>query len=197
MTVVAITGSLASGKSAVLGLMKEKGARVFDCDKVIRSYYVNKEGPVYQKTTELFPEAKGAGGSISRKKLSEIMYSDNKKKEILEGIVHPFIIKDLLRWVESARAESRLSFAEVPLLFEKDLARYFDYTVLVSAPRRALVERIKEKYFVSKEEAIRRLRHFMPLGKKKEQANFVVTNNLGLEHLQKEVELLWKKLREK
>jgi dephospho-CoA kinase len=196
MAVIAITGALASGKSAVLKAFKKKGAFVFDADKTIRSYYQDKNSVIYKKIKKAFPQA-FHGARISREKLSTILYSDRNNKKLLEAIVHPVIIKDLLCWARAARVKNRLFFAEVPLLFEKGLDDNFDYTILVSAKRGILLERISKKYAITQKEAAKRLQYFIADSKKKKMVDFVIKNSLEYEFLQKEVELLWKKLNQK
>ncbi len=195
MAVIAITGSPASGKSTVLKAFKKKGAFVFDADKVIHGYYQDKNSAVYKKIKKVFPQVLREG-RISRESLAAIIYSDKDKKSILEKIVHPVIIKDLLRWVKASRVKNRLFFAEVPLLFEKSLERNFDYTILVFANRKILLKRIIKKYTITQKEALERLQYKMADRQKNKKVNYIIENNLEFEFLQKEVELLWKKLKQ-
>jgi len=196
MAVVAITGKLSSGKSTVLRLLKKKGARVFSADKKVHQLYRNKKSKVYKKVACLFPEVM-CGGSISRRRLGTIIFCDSDRRRCLEHIIHPVVIDELRSWIASVRRKKAVSVAEVPLLFEKRLQAYFDYTVLVTAPQDTLLERIKEKYSLSAAAALKRLRASLPDRQKRKMVDFIVDNSADMKQLQKEVELLWKKLRQK
>ena len=89
MSVLGLTGNLATGKSMVLKLLKDKRAKVFDADQRIHSYYRNRKGPVYKKVVAVFPECL-SGGVISRKKLRTIIFSNRVKLKKLEKIVEYF-----------------------------------------------------------------------------------------------------------
>jgi len=198
MAVVAITGEVASGKSSVLKLLARKGAHIFSADKKIHQLYRNPKSSVYKKIAKLFPEVlAGQGSAISRKKLGAIVFSDTAKRRRLERVIHPAVIGELLRWVAFADKKKAVSVAEVPLLFEKKLQPYFDYTVLVTARQDILIKRIRQKYNLSAGAALRRLKLFLPTAQKIKMADFIIDNSSNMGRLQKEVELLWKKLKQK
>ena len=193
MAVFGLTGNLASGKSTVLKLLKEKGAVVFDADKKIHQYYKDRRCFIYKKIAAFFPQALQKG-VISRKKLGGIVFADRKKLATVERIVHPIIITDILKWVRLARGKKRIYVAEVPLLFEKKLISYFDGVILVLAKQDILIKRIVEKYNLSKAGAKNRLSLYIPIREKMKDADFIINNSLSLKVLKKEVDLLWKKL---
>ncbi len=195
MGVFAITGELTSGKSAVLKLLKEKGAVIFDVDKKIHQYYRQKQSLVYKRIASSFPEAVSSG-SISRKKLANIVFSDRGKLKKLERIVHPVVTKDLLKWTDHAKVKKGIYIAEVPLLFEKKLTPYFEGVILVVTRRQILIRRIIERYNFSKRQTFNRLSLYMPIREKIKRADFIVNNSSDFEKLEKEVDLLWKKIRQ-
>jgi len=195
MMVLGLTGNLASGKSTVLKAFKKKGVITFDADERVHNYYAKKGGLVYEGIKASFPQVL-SNKTICRKKLANIVFSDKRKLAILEGIIHPFIEKDLAKWVNQAKKKKGLCIAEVPLLFEKNLEHYFDKTILVLTKRDVLISRIVNKYKFSKIQAKKRLSLYISTRDKMKRANFLIHNNLGLKELNKEVGLLWKKLKQ-
>jgi dephospho-CoA kinase len=195
MAVFAITGDLGSGKSTVLKFLKNKGAVVFDADKEIHKYYQDKKSIVYKKIISLFPSVV-ENGLISRKELAKIVFSDRKRLATLERIVHPVIIKDLKEWIKKARKKKRVYIAEIPLLFEKNLQRYFDGVILIYVKRKILIPRIRKKYSLSKNEIMKRLSLYISVRKKIKKADFIVDNNSSFQSLKKEVDDLWIRLKE-
>ncbi len=194
MFVIALTGNLASGKSTVLGLLKKKGVIGFNVDKKIHQYYKDKNCVVYEKIAAHFPEAVKRG-IISRKRLAGIAFSDSVRLKKLEAIVHPVIIKDLIKWINKASKKKGIYAAEVPLLFEKKLTHYFDAIILITVKRKILIPRIIRKYKFSKKETLNRLSLYVPIREKIEKSNLVVDNSLNLKELKKEVDLLWEKIK--
>ena len=193
MTVLGLTGNLASGKSTVLRMLKDKGAEVFDVDERIHRYYLKESGDICKKVTASFPEAL-EGGQISRKKLADIVFPDKRKLKVLEEIVHPVVVEDLLLWIAEAKRKKGIYAAEVPLLFEKKLARHFDAVALVVVRKDVLIERIVRKYNLSRAEVVNRLSLYIPVKEKIKQADFIIRNSLDLEKLKREVDLLWEKI---
>ncbi len=196
MAVFGLTGSLASGKTTVLKLLKDKGAQVFYADRKVHRYYRDKSGPVYQAIAALFPETLD-NAVISRKKLAGTVFSEPKKLKKLEAIVHPVVIRELAEWINKARQSRRVQIAEVPLLFEKKLSRYFEGVILVKAKQRILIQRIIKKYRLSRKAAVERLALFKKVEDKIKKADFIIDNNSGFKNLKKEVDLLWKRITQK
>ncbi len=199
MLVVGLTGNLGSGKTTVLNLLQRKGARVFNSDRCVHQLYNQKKGLVYKKIACQFPEAVNKG-RINRGLLSNFVFADKNKLKKLEQIVHPVVIKELGRWIKDCRRRTKsgkVCLAEVPLLFEKRLKAYFDLVVLVKTEKKVLVKRLGKLYGFSKQQAYRRLSFYKPLREKTKGADYIVDNSGNFMNLKKEVDLLWKKLKEK
>ncbi|MDD4183101.1 MAG: dephospho-CoA kinase [Candidatus Omnitrophica bacterium] len=193
MPVFGLTGNLSCGKSTALMLLKDKGACVFDVDKRIHEYYKDKKSGIFKKISVLFPQAIRKN-RIDREKLGEIVFSDRKNLRKLEKIVHPIAIRDLKSWAKKAKNTNRVSVAEVPLLFEKNLAGIFDGTILIYAKKSVLLKRIKIKLKLSKAAAGCRLSAFKPVREKSKRADFIINNSFTIETLKREIDILWKNL---
>ena len=193
MPVFGITGNLASGKSEVAKLLKNKGAVVFDADALVHQYYQDKKSLVYKKVAASFPEA-AEKGQISRKKLGNIVFSCESKLRKLERIVHPPVIRELKKWTQIQKKKREIAIAEVPLLFEKRLEKHFDRVILVCTKRQTLEGRIQKKYGLSPDQIKKRLSLYLPVREKIKKSEFFVNNNKNMVALKKEVNSLWKEL---
>ena len=194
MPVAAITGNLCSGKSTVLKLFKEKGVETLSADELVHACYRNKEGNVYKKIRENFPNVFDKNGNISRKKLARIVFTSRSSLKKLERIVHPEVIKYLKEWVASKRESKSLCAAEVPLLFEKGLDKFFDIVIFVDASRPNTIKRAAHKFGISQEEAEARIANFIPASVKKKKSHFIISNNSSIYELNKKVGVVWRKL---
>src|SRR5437879_6582400 len=92
MLKVGLTGSIAVGKSFVLGVLAELGCRVLDADKTAREA-VAPGSPGLSAVTQAFgTEILRADGTLDRTKLGSIVFSDEQQRQRLNAILHPFII---------------------------------------------------------------------------------------------------------
>jgi len=194
MGVFAITGNLTSGKSTVLKLLKNKGASIFDIDERIHGYYKDRNSSVYKKVISTFPQVVKKH-SISRRELAGVVFKDLRQLHRLERIVHPASIRDLGEWVKRVRVKKGSYIAEVPLLFEKKLQNCFDGVILVVAKREILIERIRKKFSLSREMAIKRLSLYLSIREKIKKADFIIENDVTFRKLKEEVDSLWNKLK--
>jgi dephospho-CoA kinase len=193
MPIFALTGKLCTGKTSVLKMLKAKGARIFSADKKVQSYYHNKKSSIYKKIAQNFKNAV-VRGKIDRKRLGSLVFCDKNKLRKLEDIIHPVIIRDLKKWIRGNRHKAEIYVAEVPLLFEKKLQRYFDGLILVYVKKDVLLKRIKKDLNLPKSKALKRLRLFIPDNIKAKNADFIIDNSSNIKHLKEEVALLWNKL---
>ena len=178
---IAITGTIGSGKSTVSAYIRDKGYPVFDCDAYNRELLL-KGNAGYCLIKEAFPEC-FEGEELDKKKLSSIVFTNKKKKEKLESLLHPLIIGKMLEEKE----ESNIFFAEVPLLYEGGFETLFDKVILVTSKRDIALQRL-EKRGVDQKEAKRRIRNQMPFKNKKDRADEIIYNNSSLEDLYQRTE---------
>lgn len=132
---IAITGGIGSGKSMAASLIEKMGYPVFSCDEIYKDVLHSTE--YIQKIEEYFPTAL-SDGQIDRKKLAEIVFCDEEKREKLNRLAHPLVMKRLK--MKMATRKERLVFAEVPLLFEGNFECEFDEVLVI---KRELAMRIQ------------------------------------------------------
>ncbi len=136
--VIGITGGIASGKSAVTGILEKLGAYIIDADIVSRS--VTAEGSEGEELLKkAFPTA-FIGGKLDRRILRETVFSDEAQLQKLNGITHPLIKAELKRLIDGSGRE--IVFLAVPLLFETGCDKLCDKTVNVSADESVRIKRL-------------------------------------------------------
>ena len=95
MQVIGLTGGIASGKSTVSRILKNAGAVIIDADQIARNV-VKKGLPAYREIIATFGDKVLApDGDIDRSVLGDIIFNDPQKKEMLNRIVHPYVISAL------------------------------------------------------------------------------------------------------
>ena len=186
MKKIAVTGTIASGKTTVSILLRRMGYRVFDCDGYSRMVY-RKTDPCYEQIVEAFgPEILDEFGEIDRKKLASVIFSDEEKRQTLNNITHPAIVAGMERFFANHTDES-LVFAEVPLLFEAHLESHFDAILVVACEREKAVTRMMEDRGYTREEAEARYESQMHPDRQIEQATIVIMNDGTIKDLYERV----------
>jgi dephospho-CoA kinase len=194
--VVALTGGIGSGKSAVAKLFQTWGARVVDADILAREV-VQPGSEGLTKIVEAFSEDLIlADGSLNRPLLASIIFSDPLKKELLESIVHP-LIRDLwLAKLEQLRGgDAPLIVYVVPLLFESHRQMpELEKIILVSAPTETRIGRIMNRDGFSREIAELRIAAQLPDSEKIPKSDYVIVNDGSLEDLEQRTAAVWGEL---
>ena len=180
---IAISGTIGSGKSTVLNYLKSKGYFVFSCDEY-NAFLLNKGQQGYIKIQEQFPEA-FIKGELDKKALSKIVFNNPLQRERLESIMHPLIIAEMLR----LRDLFEIYFAEVPLLFENNLEKYFDLSLLIATDEQKALERL-QKRGLDYDSAKQRILNQMPQEIKMKRADEIIYNNGSLADLYNQVDIV-------
>ena len=127
MIIVGITGSIASGKSSLVRLLKNRGIAVFDADKTVHQLI---ETEAFLSIVEKFPSVI-ADNKVNRKNLGEIVFSDKKSLQILEDILHPLVRQKLHRAIKQAYLRRHdMILLDIPLLFENHLHKLCHHVIL-------------------------------------------------------------------
>lgn len=153
-TLVGITGGIGAGKSVVSRILTSMGYEVYDSDTKARFIMDNSE-TIKERLATLFGEDIIADGTIDRKKLGEIVFSDNNKLELLNRLVHRAVIDDVLNWRE--QFEDGTVFIETAILYQSGLDRIVDTVWLITAPHQIRIERVMARNGLSANEVERRI----------------------------------------
>jgi dephospho-CoA kinase len=193
MIKIGLTGGFGSGKSLVAGMLKKLGARVIDADALARDA-LKKGSPAYRKTVAAFGKRiLGKDGSIDRKALAGIVFSDKKKLRRLERIVHPAVIRHIKG--VAASCKNGVLVVDAPLIYEAGIRKVFDAVVVVNASRRRQIERCVKKFGLGEAEVRKRMACQMPLEKKMLMADHIIDNNGTRKETEKQVTWLWQELK--
>lgn len=190
---VALTGGIASGKSAVADLLAARGAVIVDSDVLAREV-VAPGTPGLAAVVERF----GAGvlhedGSLNRPALGAIVFADDDARADLNAITHPRIRAraDELRAAAPAGA---VVVDVIPLLVEANLVGRFDEVIVVDVPEEVQVERLRRRDGFTRDEAMARLAAQASREDRRAIATHVVDNTGSRVELEASVDRLWRRL---
>ncbi len=192
-----VTGSIATGKTTVAGMLEELGARTIDFD-VLSRVVVEPDKPAWQDIVAFFGEQILADDrSLDRTKLREIVFQDLEKKKKLESFQHPRIFEEFIKQVEQYAGEDPnvIIQAVVPLLIEVNMQSFFHNILMVYASEDEQKKRLMQRDGSSEEMAMNMIRSQLSVDEKKGYCDLVLDNSGSLEQARIQVEKLWKKLR--
>ena len=180
---IALTGSIATGKSTVASLLALNGMRVIDADTISHEILDANSSWV----SETFGQEYISGSKVNRPKLGEFVFSDDKAKKVLEDFLHPKIKAEILKRSEKQDGFKFPYLIDIPLFFEN--SNYdIETSVVVYTPKEVQLERFMKRNGYSEEESLKRIATQYDIDEKRSRATWVIDNSKNLKHLQQEVE---------
>jgi dephospho-CoA kinase len=141
MLKVGLTGGIGCGKSTVAEIFADLNIPVLDADQIAHSL-VEKGQPALARIQQEFgASVLNPDGSLNRRHLREMVFSDLKQKQKLESILHPLIYKTLQAELEPLVAP--YCIISIPLLFETDMTHLVDRILVIDCPVETQIERVK------------------------------------------------------
>lgn len=186
-----VTGSIGSGKSTFLNLLKMQGFSVIDADKISHEELEKSSDEVVRK----FGDEILTNGEVDRKKLGKIVFADNEELKWLENLLHPKISAKIYELCEKFEAQNLPYFVDIPLYYEGLGKREFEKVIVVYAPKNVLIERVMKRNGLKFDEAKARVELQIDIEKKREMADFLIDNSGNLKDLQAQTEEFLKKLK--
>ncbi|MDW7614050.1 dephospho-CoA kinase [Peribacillus simplex] len=189
--IIGITGGIASGKSSVSLYLQELGFTIVDADLASRAVVEPGEDAYHQVVEAFGEDILLADGNIDRVKLGSIIFHDQEKRLLLNGIVHPAVRNWMrLKTEEALAAGEETVFMDIPLLFESKLTFMVEKTLLIYVDEQVQLERLMNRNCLSEKDALARIHSQMPLADKKALADAVIDNNGDIKETKKQVKAL-------
>lgn len=174
-----ITGGIGSGKSTICKIFKLLGAPVFEADaeakKLMLSSKVIKSGLI-----DLFGKAiYTQNGTLDRKKLAGIIFSDKLQLEKVNALVHPVVRSEFEQWQQ--KQDTSYVVHEAAIMFESGFYKMMDFTILVSAPKETRIKRVMKRDKVNATQVEERMSKQWPDEQKRVLADMeLITNDTKL-----------------
>ena len=98
MKTLLVTGGIGSGKSAVCAYLQERGIPVYDSDGAVKRLYREDPDLLASLEARFGIPLRQADGSLDRRRLAGLLFSDPAALAQLEAVVHPAVLRDFLAW---------------------------------------------------------------------------------------------------
>jgi dephospho-CoA kinase len=187
---IALTGGIASGKSAVADVFAKLGVPVLDTDRIARDVVEPGTATLSQLASEFGPDILDSSGRLDRPRMRTRAFSDSAFRARLEAITHPAIRAELAR--RSASAGGLYQIHVIPLLVETQRADAYDRVLVVDCPEEDQIKRLMARDAASIEQARDILRAQATREERLKSADDVIVNTGTLQELVRFVETLHK-----
>lgn len=197
MLKVGLTGSIAVGKSFVLDVLRQLGARTIDADAVAREVVEPETAGLKAVVDEFGPEILKPDQSLNRTELGAIVFADESKRQKLNSILHPFIIArqdEMMRQWEKETPDA-IAVVDAALMIESGGYTRFDKLIVVHCQPEIQLLRLMKRDNIVREEAERRINAQMPQEEKKRHADYLIDTSEGFENARQQTAAVWQEVR--
>ncbi len=192
MFVLGITGGIGSGKSTVSGILKDRGLKVLDADQLSREVTA-VGGIALPEIEEVFgSRAISSDGSMNRKYVSSVVFSDNTKLDVLSAIIHKYVLQYIAEDIEKERTRgTKCIVLDVPIPVKKGFCDKCNQIWVITCDENVRIKRLIDRG-LSKEDAQRRIAVQMTDDEYLSLGDFEINNSGTLDELYERTEELIK-----
>ena len=187
---VGLTGSIAVGKSYVCEVFRELGAFVLDADETAREVVKPGTKGLREIVEHFGAEILQPNGELDRAKLGAIVFADERKRQLLNKLVHPLVIEAQNEWLaECEKIEKTSQKAALPgiavidaaLMIESESYKRFNKLIVVWCEPAIQLRRLMLRNNLSEADALQRINAQMPQTEKKRYADYLIDTSDGFE----------------
>jgi dephospho-CoA kinase len=196
--IIGITGGIGSGQSTVAQMFAKLGAEIISADKLAREIMEPGQSG-YKAVVKVFgKEYLTTDKHIDRKKLGDLVFGNIRQLRLLNKTVHPILIQRIKQEIKQLekryknRTKKPLFILDAAILFETKMHRLVDCVIVVYASKSTRINRIKKRDKLTLREIELRIAAQMPLKKKAQLADILITNSKSLKETNKQVQHIFK-----
>ena len=173
MLKVGLTGGIGSGKTTVSKVFADKNFKIFNSDDIAKNI-IKTDIEIKKSIINFFGSKSFNGSDFNSIYISEVIFSDPKKLDLLNSIVHPKVFEKFKKFVKK-NLKSKI-LVESAILFESNFYKLMDYNILLKSPKFERINRIINRDNLSRKK-IEKIMNVQWSDKKKiNLATFVIEN---------------------
>lgn len=171
---IGITGGIGSGKSIVSKILQLMGYPVYSSDQRAKDI-MTEDQSIITGLKSLFGEEAYTNSNLNRSYIATQIFQNDSKRIAMNNLVHPAVRKDFQDWVK--RQKSPILFQESALLFETGNYKSFDGIILVTAPEKVRMQRIRERDKLTDEQVQARFNAQLSEEEKMKLTDYIIYND--------------------
>ena len=194
---VGLTGSIGVGKSFVASVLAELGCHVLDADQTAREVVAPNSAGLHAVVEAFGPDVVQADETLDRKRLGALVFADEAKRQLLNSILHPYIIaaqdEQLRTW--ETKDPQGIGVIDAALMIESGGYERFDKVIVVHCDPDVQLQRVMVRNGFSREEAGKRIGAQLSQEEKKKVADYLIDTSQGFEATRTRTEEVYRQLR--
>jgi dephospho-CoA kinase len=171
--IIGLTGGIGSGKSTIAKHLEQMGIPVYIAD--LEAKKILDSEAVISKIIDVFGKDILENKKIDRKKLSNIVFQQPEKLQILNDIIHPEVAIHFKNWI-AENQDASIVVKEAAILFESGSYKDCDKIILVTAPKEVRIQRVMKRDKLSRESIESRMANQWSEEKKEALSDFIIVN---------------------
>jgi dephospho-CoA kinase len=146
MLKIGLTGGIGCGKSTVARIFEQLKTPVIDADEIAHQLVAIGQPALAQIQQDFGTRVFKPDGSLDRKKLSEIVFSDPKQKQKLESILHPLVYEAIQATLNQLNQLNKsYCIISIPLIFETNMTHLVDRILVVDCSVETQIKRVRKR----------------------------------------------------
>lgn len=181
MIVVGLTGGIASGKTTIINFLKKKKFATHESDSVVKSVYSRPTLKFINYLKKISFKNILNGRKINKDLIREEIFNNLKKKKLLEEYIHKEVKKSRDQFLKK-QIKTKIVFLDIPLLFENNLDKICDYTILLYTPQKKRKQRAMRRKGMNKKILEKIIKSQLGDAVKRKKADFVIQTSNNRTH---------------
>lgn len=193
---VGLTGSIGVGKSFVASVLAELGSHVLDADQTAREVVAPGTPGLSAVIAAFGTDVLYPDGALDRGRLGSLVFADEQKRQLLNAILHPFIIAkqdEIMRQWEIEDPQG-IGVIDAALMIESGGYRRFDKLVVVHCRPEVQLERLMTRNGLTIEEAKQRVKSQLSQEEKQKFADYLIDTSDGFDETRRRTTEVYKEL---
>ncbi len=174
MLKVGLTGGIGSGKSTVAAIFEVLGVPIYYADLSAKRL-MNEDQSIITSIISAFGKDSYIKGRLNKDYISEIIFNNKEKLQLMNSIIHPATIAAAHKWM--SKQSSPYVIKEAALIFESHSEKELDYVIGVKASEENRISRVMKRDHISKQEVRSRINGQMNEEEKMNKCDFIITND--------------------
>jgi dephospho-CoA kinase len=189
MLKVGLTGGIATGKSEVAAMLRDREVPVLEMDPLGHEMLEPGQDAYKEVVQEFGPEILIAGEKVNRAKLGEIVFLDPAKRTRLNEILHPRILDVVSKWFAALDYSGGPEIAVVvaALIIESGYHKHLDKLMVCWCKPEQQIARLVVRG-LTEEQARQRITAQMPMEEKRKYADELIDCSGTLVSTEEQVE---------
>jgi len=189
--IIGLTGGIGSGKTRVAKYIESLGVPVYIADDEAKKIMTTND--VIQAITKEFGNEVVENKILNREKLALLVFTNPKKLEKLNRIVHPYVKKHFESWVEKNK-NAQFVVKEAAILFESGSNAYCDAIITVTSPIETRLQRVIERDKTDRASVLKRMESQWTDEQRIAKSDYVI-QNLSIDDTNKQVDEIFRLLK--